>query len=96
MGSIFKPIKRDTAVDALAEDTDKDADKSMVVDILCYLPPDRKEWIASGYMKYVLPLEEAKRKISQLLDRLAKGEIESISISPTVFGFPRAWEKKRT
>jgi hypothetical protein len=47
-------------------------------------------------MKYVLPLEEAKRKIPQLLDRLAKGEIESISIGPTVFGFPRAWEKKRT
>jgi hypothetical protein len=96
MGSIFKPIKRDTAVDALAEHADSGADKSMVVDILCYLPPDRKEWIASGYMKYVLPLEEAKRKISQLLERLAKGEIESISIGPTVFGFPRAWEKKRT
>lgn len=66
-----------------------------VVDVLCYLPPDRKEWIASGYMKYVLPLGEAKRKIPELLDRLAKGEIESISICPTVFGFPRAWERKR-
>jgi len=96
MSSIFKPIKRDTAVDMLAEYADKDADKSMVVDILCYLPPDRREWVASGYMKYVLPLEEAKQKIPQLLDRLAKGEIESISIGPTVFGFPRAWEKKRT
>jgi len=43
ISSIFKPIRRDIAVDALAEDADKDADKSMVVDILCYLPPDRKE-----------------------------------------------------
>jgi len=77
----------------LAEGDDKDADKGMVVDILCYLPPDRKEWIASGYMKYVLPLEKAKEKIPQLLDRLASGEIEGISISPTVFGFPRAWEE---
>ena len=74
----------------------EDADKSMVVDIICYLPPDRKEWIASGYMKYVLLLEEAKQKIPQLLDRLAKGEIESISISPTVFGFPSSWDKKTT
>ena len=76
------------------KNADKGEDKGMVVDILCYLPPDKREWIASGYMKYVLPLEKAKEKMPQLLDRLAKGQIESISISPTVFGFPRAWEEK--
>lgn len=75
---------------------EKEGKDSVVLDVVCFLPPDRREWIASGYMKYVLPLEGAKRKIPQLLDRLAKGEIEGTSISPTFFGFPRAWEEKRT
>ena len=77
---------------ALAE---KEGGGDVVLDVICFLPPNKREWIASGYMKYVLPLEEAKRKIPQLLDRLARGEIEGISISQTVFGFPRAWGERR-
>ena len=76
----------------LAEKADKN--EGTILDVICFLPPNKRDWVASGYLKYVLPLEEAKRKLSQLLDRLVKGEFESISISPTVFGFPKSWEKQ--
>lgn len=63
------------------------------VDILCFLPKQRKSWIecVKRSLKYVLPMEKAKQKIMELLEKLAKGEVDSFSVSLSEFGLPKGW-----
>jgi hypothetical protein len=62
-----------------------------IVDILCFLPKQRKSWIEAGCLKYVLPMEKAKQKIVELLEKLVKGEVDSFSVNLSEFGLPKGW-----
>jgi hypothetical protein len=66
-----------------------------VVDILCFLPKNREQWVAAGCLKYVLPIEKAKQKVMALLERLARGEIDSFSVSLSEFGLPKGWAETK-
>ena len=43
------------------------------------LPP-RKEGEAAAIEKYILPLEKAKAKVAELLEKVAKGGIDEFSV----------------
>jgi len=52
------------------------------IDILALLPGDINNWAnEKGCKRYVLPLEKAKQKVLQLLERVANGEIEYFAVS---------------
>jgi hypothetical protein len=36
-------------------------------------------------------MEKAKQKIMELLEKLAKGEVDSFSVSLSEFGLPKGW-----
>jgi hypothetical protein len=70
------------------------SDDDLVLDILCFLPR-KEEWMAGGCLKYVLPLGKAKDKIEELLEKVAKGEVESFSVSLSEFDLPKSLKEQR-
>lgn len=51
------------------------------IDILCVLPRKPEESIESGALHYVMPFREAKEKVLQLLDAVARGEVEYFAVN---------------
>ena len=49
------------------------------IDIMCFLPR-KEEGEAAVIKKYILPLEKAKAKVAELLEKVAKGEIDEFSV----------------
>lgn len=51
------------------------------VEILCVLPKKVEESIESGALQYVMPLSMAKEKVMQLLEAVARGEVEYFAVN---------------
>lgn len=51
------------------------------IDIMAWLPKSLDEDMSAGCLKYVLPFERAKQKVVQLLERVARGEVEYFAVS---------------